>query len=309
MNQKLFELIKKYHVIIHNDKFRDSLIFRPRRGNTCIVWKKGIPIEKRYLINVHRLEYVKFNTSINNGCSISDFTEGLRLIKKEGEVKVYFDLHRTYNHNKQLNELILRVNNEVNYPLKLAYYNITEQIDEGNWLHEWGFELSVELLKELCDADHVCDSWNSDFVWQLNARLIYSVAFVTDQYYDDLISFLNSEEEYFKEEKRKSEERAEEQKRKKEEQKRKAEQKRKEAEQKRKEEEEKKEEEKKEEERKRKKEDIVSEIGFAIMMLGVCVAAIGGFIFLISGFSSFWVLIVGVVLGIMGLIMTLLRLS
>lgn len=292
MNQELFELIKEYHVIIHEDKFRDSLIFRPIAS---IVWEKDIPIEKRYLINVHRLEYVNFSaSSINNDCYISDFTEGLRLIKKEGEVKVYFDLHRTYNHNKQLNELILRVNNEVNYPLKLAYYNITEQISEGNWLHEWGFELSVELLKELCDADHVCDSWNSDFVWQLNARLIYSLAFVTDQYYNDLISFLNSEEEYFEEEKRESEERMAQ---------RQAEARRKEEERKRK-----KEEEKKEEERERKKE-IVRSIGFAIMMLGIFVAAIGGFIFLISGFSSFWVLIVGVVLGIMGLIMTLLSLS
>lgn len=292
MNQELFELIKEYHVIIHEDKFRDSLIFRPIAS---IVWEKDIPIEKRYLINVHRLEYVNFSaSSINNDCYISDFTEGLRLIKKEGEVKVYFDLHRTYNHNKQLNELILRVNNEVNYPLKLAYYNITEQIGEGNWLHEWGFELSVELLKELCDADHVCDSWNSDFVWQLNARLIYSVAFVTDQYYNDLISFLNSEKEYFEEEERESEERMAQ---------RQAEARRKEEERKRK-----KEEEKKEEERERKKE-IVSEIGFAIMMLGIFVAVIGGFIFLISGFSSFWVLIVGVVLGIIGLIMTLLELS
>lgn len=271
MNQELFELIKKYHVTIHEDKFRDSLIFRPINGNTCIVWKKGI-----------------------DDYSISYFDGGLRLIKKEGEVKVYFDLHRTYNHNKQLNELILRVNNEVNYPLKLAYYNITEQIGEGNWLHEWGFELSVELLKELCDADHVCDSWNSDFVWQLNARLIYSLAFVTDQYYDDLISFLNSEEEYFEEEKRESEERMAQ---------RQAEARRKE-------------EEKKEKERKRKKEEakeakkeIVRNIGYAILMLGIFVAVIGAFIFLISGFSLFWVLIVGVVLGIIGLIMTLLGLS
>ena len=122
-----------------------------------------------------------------------------------------------------MDELILRVNNERNYPLPLAYYNVTEIGDEWEWLHEWGFELSVELLKELCDADHVCDSWESNYIWQTNAQLVYSLAFYTDKYYNDFIDYFNYCEEYRKqkeEEKKREMEETELKKRKEEEKKR-----------------------------------------------------------------------------------------
>ena len=206
MNQEFLELIKQYHVDIHEDKFRDSLIFQ-QRGHGHITWKEDTPIEKRYLINAHKLECTEFHSSMKCIYNTSYFFySGIRLVAKEGETKVYFDLKGEFRHNKQMDELILRINDEQNYPLPLAYYDITEQIGEGKWCHEWGFELSLELLKTLCDANHVCDSWESNLVWQSNAQLICSLAFVTDQYYNDLIDLLNHEKEYFDEQDRIDEE-------------------------------------------------------------------------------------------------------
>ena len=205
MNQEFLELIKQYHVGIHEDKFKDSLIFQQRgRGHGHITWKKDTPIEKRNLKNAHKLECTEFhssmecNTSHKYGFGKFNYS-GIRLVAKEGETKVYFDLKGEFLHNKKIDELILRINDEQNYPLPLAYYDITKQIDEGNWYHAWGFELSLELLKTLCDANHVCDSWESNLVWQSNAQLICSLAFDTDQYYNDLIDFLNYEKEYWDE--------------------------------------------------------------------------------------------------------------
>lgn len=205
MNQEFLELIKQYHIDIHEDKFRDSLIFQ-QRGHGHITWKEDTPIEKRYLINAHKLECTEFHSSMKCIYTSYFYYSGIRLVAKEGETKVYFDLKGAFRHNKQMDELILRINNEQNYPLPLAYYDITEQIGEGKWCHEWGFELSLELLKTLCDANHVCDSWESNLVWQSNAQLICSLAFVTDQYYNDLIDLLNHEKEYFDEQDRIDEE-------------------------------------------------------------------------------------------------------
>lgn len=189
-----------FGIEVHEDKFRDSLIIQQDEDYCPITWNDNTPIEKRRLINAHKPDC--FNSSgyesmYGNILDIEVHTP--RLVTKEGETKVYFDLKGQFQHNKRMDELILRVNNERNYPLPLAYYNITEIGDEWEWLHEWGFELSVELLKELCDADHVCDSWESNYIWQTNAQLVYSLAFDTDKYYNDLIDFLNHEKEYWDE--------------------------------------------------------------------------------------------------------------
>lgn len=226
MNQEFLELIKQYHVDIHEDKFRDSLIVQQKKYGH-ITW--DTPIEKRYLINAHKHECTKFCSSMEciyrSKFGFDKFNySGIRLVAKEGETKVYFDLKGEFQHNKKIDELILRINDEQNYPLPLAYYDITEQIGEGHWYHEWGFELSLELLKTLCDANYVCDSWESNLVWQSNAQLICSLAFVTDQYYNDLIDFLNYEKEYWDEvSKRRAAEQEERKRRKEEEERRKRE--------------------------------------------------------------------------------------
>jgi hypothetical protein len=200
-----------FGIEVHEDKFRDSLIIQQDEDYCPITWNGNTPIEKRRLINAHKPD--SFNSSgyesmYGNILDIEVHTP--RLVTKEGETKVYFDLKGQFQHNKRMDELILRVNNERNYPLPLAYYNVTEIGDEWEWLHEWGFELSVELLKELCDADHVCDSWESNYIWQTNAQLVYSLAFDTDKYYNDFIDYFNYCEEYRKqkeEEKKRKEER------------------------------------------------------------------------------------------------------
>lgn len=299
MNQEFLELVKQYHVDIHEDKFRDSLIVQQQEYGH-ITWKKDTPIEKRNLKNAHKHECTKFCSSME--CIYTSYEygfghfnySGIRLVAKEGETKVYFDLKGEFRHNKQMDELILRINDEQNYPLPLAYYDITEQIGKGKWYHVWGFELSLEQLKTLCDANHVCDSWESNLVWQSNAQLICSLAFVTDQYYNDLIDFLNYEKEYWDEEDRIDAENAA--KRKAEEEK-----KRKEEEKKRKEEERKEEEEKRKseiEESKKKK----AKIWKRVMIIGVLLF-IGGIHGCIEdGGSWLWMSLVGAIATVASII-------
>ena len=212
MQQIFKQSIKEvFGIEVHEDKFRDSLIIQQDEDYCPMTWNDNTPIEKRRLINAHKPDCFSssgYESMYGNILDIEVHTP--RLVTKEGETKVYFDLKGQFQHNKRMDELILRVNNERNYPLPLAYYNVTEIGDEWEWLHEWGFELSVELLKELCDADHVCDSWESNYIWQTNAQLVYSLAFETDKYYNDFIDYFNYCEEYRKqkeEEKKRKEER------------------------------------------------------------------------------------------------------
>ena len=202
---------EEFGIEVHEDKFRDSLIIQQDKSYCPMTWNDNTPIEKRRLINAHKPDSFDsggYKSMYGNIVNIEVYTP--RLVAKEGETKVYFDLKGKYQHNKRMDELILRVNNERTYPLPLAYYNVTEIGDKWEWLHEWGFELSVELLKELCDADHVCDSWESNYIWQTNAQLVYSLAFDTDKYYNDFIDYFNYCEEYRKQEEEEKKKRTEE---------------------------------------------------------------------------------------------------
>lgn len=119
-----------------------------------------------------------------------------RIEKQNDNIKIYLDMQTIFHHNRKNDELILRINDSQNYPLKLSYYEITTQINDwgdetGDWLHEWGYEIPLDLLSLICEANQVEDSLNSDFVWQSNAKMIYNQACDENKYEEDFIVFFS----------------------------------------------------------------------------------------------------------------------
>ena len=98
---------------------------------------------------------------------------------------------------KKRDELIIRLNDSQNYPLPFAYYDIITLMDNygnptGEWSHTFGFEIPLELLKAICEANMVESNIARRWSWQTHARLIYNIAIDNQKYYNELANLVES---------------------------------------------------------------------------------------------------------------------
>lgn len=183
----MFDNLSEY-IKINEDKFKNQVSITQER---MFDWKDEVLSNQRTFDNSLKLEYIKIH-----GCLLST-TKGFRVEKCDGSIKIFIDFAEKLKNNIEKEKIILRINDSQNYPLQTAYYKITTLIDyfgdqTGEWLHEWGFEIPLDLLKTICEAKSVEDNLNSDWLWQTNARLIYNIAIDNQKYNDELINLFES---------------------------------------------------------------------------------------------------------------------
>lgn len=183
----MFDNLSKY-IKINEDKFKNQVSITQKR---MFDWKDEVLSNQRTFDNSLKLEYIKIH-----GYLLST-TKGFRVEKCDGSIKIFIDFAEKLKNDIEKEKIILRINDSQNYPLQTAYYKITTLINDfgdqtGEWLHEWGFEIPLDLLKTICEAKSVEDNLNSDWLWQTNARLIYNIAIDNQKYNDELINLFES---------------------------------------------------------------------------------------------------------------------
>ena len=187
----MFDNLSEY-IKINEDKFKNQVSITQER---MFDWKDEVLSNQRTFDNSLKLEYIKI-TYHDYGYLLST-TKGFRVEKCDGSIKIFIDFAEKLKNNIEKENIILRINDSQNYPLQTAYYKITTLIDDfgyqtGEWLHEWGFEIPLDLLKTICEAKSVEDNLNSDWLWQTNARLIYNIAIDNQKYYNELANLVES---------------------------------------------------------------------------------------------------------------------
>lgn len=183
----MFDNLSEY-IKINEDKFKNQVSITQER---MFDWKDEVLSNQRTFDNSLKLEYIKIH-----GYLLST-NKGFRVEKCDGSIKIFIDFAEKLKNNIEKEKIILRINDSQNYPLQTAYYKITTLIDyfgdqTGEWLHEWGFEIPLDLLKTICEAKSVEDNLNSNWLWQTNARLIYNIAIDNQKYNDELINLFES---------------------------------------------------------------------------------------------------------------------
>lgn len=182
------------YIEIHEDKFRNKMSITQRWRQFC--WKDSVPSHQRTLNNSFNMEYIDDASFCYFDLYMSDF----RVEKCEGNIKIILEFEEELRSDIKREQLILRLNDSQNVPLEFAYYDIVTVIDNygnltGKWKHKCGFEIPVDLLKVICDANMVEDNSNSGWLWQTNARLIYNIAIDNQKYNDELVNLFESIEE------------------------------------------------------------------------------------------------------------------
>lgn len=181
------------YIEIHEDKFRNKMSITQRWRSFC--WKDSVPSHQRTLNNSFNLEYIDYDNALF--CYFDLHESDFRVEKCEGNIKIILEFENELRSDIKREQLILRLNDSQNVPLEFAYYDIVTLIDNygnltGKWKHKCGFEIPVDLLKVICDANMVEDNSNSGWLWQTNARLIYNIAIDNQKYNDELINLFES---------------------------------------------------------------------------------------------------------------------
>ena len=183
----MFDNLSEY-IKINEDKFKNQVSITQKR---MFDWKDEVLSNQRTFDNSLKLEYIKIHGNLLST------TKGFRVEKCDGSIKIFIDFAEKLKNDIEKEKIILRINDSQNYPLQTAYYKITTLINDfgdqtGKWLHEWGFEIPLDLLKTICEAKSVEDNLNSNWLWQTNARLIYNIAIDNQKYNDELINLFES---------------------------------------------------------------------------------------------------------------------
>lgn len=185
--------LSKY-IEIKEDKFRNKVSITQKR--CFFVWNPEVPLNQRTLNNSFDSKYISFYffpSPFNNSIEQTTF----RVEKCEGNIKIFIDFYGTLQSDIKSDQLILRLNDSQNYPLPFAYYDIIKLIDDygnqtGKWSHKFGFEIPVELLKAICEANMVESNIARRWSWQTHARLIYNIAIDNQKYYNELANLVES---------------------------------------------------------------------------------------------------------------------
>jgi hypothetical protein len=185
--------LSKY-IEIKEDKFRNKVSITQKR--CFFVWNPEVPLNQRTLNNSFDSKYISFYFPYPFSKSIDQTT--FRVEKCEGNIKIFIDFYGKLRSDiKQRDELIIRLNDSQNYPLPFAYYDIITLIDNygnptGEWSHTFGFEIPLELLKAICEANMVESNIARRWSWQTHARLIYNIAIDNQKYYSELANLVES---------------------------------------------------------------------------------------------------------------------
>ena len=180
--------LSKY-IGIKEDKFRNQVSIT--QGG-FFIWNYEVPLNQRTLNNSFDSEYISFGRA-----SSIFINTRFRVEKCEGNIKIFIDFYGDLRSNIKRDELIIRLNDSQNYPLPFAYYDIITLIDNygnqtGEWSHKFGFEIPLELLKAICEANMVESNAGRDWSWQTNARLIYNIAIDNQKYYNELANLVEA---------------------------------------------------------------------------------------------------------------------
>lgn len=177
---------------IKEDKFRNKVSITQKR--CFFVWNPEVPLNQRTLNNSFDSKYISFYFPHPYN-SIDQTT--FRVEKCEGNIKIFIDFYGTLQSDIKREQLILRLNDSQNVPLEFAYYDIVTLIDDygnqtGKWSHTFGFEIPLELLKAICEANMVESNIARRWSWQTHARLIYNIAIDNQKYYNELANLVES---------------------------------------------------------------------------------------------------------------------
>lgn len=177
--------LSKY-IEIKEDKFRNQVSITQKKYSS-FVWYSNVPLNQRTLNNSFDSEYILFSSASSSVYGNTKF----RVEKCEGNIKIFIDFYGEWRSDIKKDELIIRLNDSQNYPLPFAYYDVITLIDNygnqtGTWSHTFGFEIPLELLKAICEANMVEDNAGCNWSWQTNARLIYNIAIDNQKYYNEL---------------------------------------------------------------------------------------------------------------------------
>lgn len=180
---------------IKEDKFRNQISIT--QNWRFFVWNREVPLNQRTLNNSFDSEYIRFNLPHSSYFDWLSNHAQFRVEKCEGNIKIFIDFYGNLRSDIKRDELIIRLNDSQNYPLPFAYYDIITLIDNygnptGEWSHKFGFEIPVELLKAICEANMVEDNGGCNWSWQTNARLIYNIAIDNQKYYNELANLVES---------------------------------------------------------------------------------------------------------------------
>lgn len=186
--------LSKY-IEIKEDKFRNQVSITQNRR--FFVWNREVPLNQRTLNNSFDSEYIRFNLPSSSYFNWLSNNAQFRVEKCEGNIKIFIDFYGNLRSDIKRDELIIRLNDSQNYPLPFAYYDIITLIDNygnptGEWSHKFGFEIPVELLKAICEANMVESNVGCNWSWQTNARLIYNIAIDNQKYYNELANLVES---------------------------------------------------------------------------------------------------------------------
>lgn len=184
--------LSKY-IEIKEDKFRNKVSITQKR--CFFVWNPEVPLNQRTLNNSFDSKYISFYFPFPFNNSIDQTT--FRVEKCEGNIKIFIDFYGELRSDIKRDELIIRLNDSQNYPLPFAYYDIITLIDDygnttGKWSHTFGFEIPLELLKAICEANMVESNIARRWSWQTHARLIYNIAIDNQKYYNELANLVES---------------------------------------------------------------------------------------------------------------------
>lgn len=188
--------LSKY-IEIKEDKFRNQVSITQKKYSS-FVWNREVPWNQRTLNNSFDSEYIQRGSAMSSYFdSLFSNAQLFRVEKCEGNIKIFIDFYGKLRSDIKRDELIIRLNDSQNYPLPFAYYDIITLIDDygnptGEWSHTFGFEIPVELLKAICEANMVESNPGCNWSWQTNARLIYNIAIDNQKYYNELANLVES---------------------------------------------------------------------------------------------------------------------
>lgn len=187
--------LSKY-IEIKEDKFRNQVSITQKKYSS-FVWNREVPWNQRTLNNSFDSEYIQRGSAMSSYFDSLFSNAQFRVEKCEGNIKIFIDFYGELRSDIKRDELIIRLNDSQNYPLPFAYYDIITLIDDygnttGKWSHTFGFEIPVELLKAICEANMVESNPGCNWSWQTNARLIYNIAIDNQKYYNELANLVES---------------------------------------------------------------------------------------------------------------------
>lgn len=188
--------LSKY-IEIKEDKFRNQVSITQKKYSS-FVWNREVPWNQRTLNNSFDSEYIQRGSAKSSYFdSLFSNAQLFRVEKCEGNIKIFIDFYGELRSDIKRDELIIRLNDSQNYPLPFAYYDIITLIDDygnttGKWSHTFGFEIPLELLKAICEANMVESNVDCGWSWQTNARLIYNIAIDNQKYYNELANLVEA---------------------------------------------------------------------------------------------------------------------